>query len=75
MGLRARVQKGRLKLDEPTGLPDGTVIDLALDDEGDDLSISERRQLEAHLQESWTAARRGSVRPAAQILHELRTRR
>ena len=34
--LRARVEKGRLVLDEPTTLPDGTVIDLVVDDEGDD---------------------------------------
>ena len=36
--LRARVQNGRLVLDEPTGLPDGTVVDLVADDEGDDLT-------------------------------------
>jgi hypothetical protein len=35
--LRARVEKGRLVLDEPTTLPEGTVIDLVADDEGDDL--------------------------------------
>ena len=32
--LRARVEKGRLVLDEPTTLPDGTVIDLVADDKG-----------------------------------------
>lgn len=36
--LRARVENGRLVLDEPTTLPEGTVIDLVADDEGDDLS-------------------------------------
>ena len=35
---RARVENGRLVLDEPTTLPEGTVIDLVADDEGDDLT-------------------------------------
>ena len=40
--LRARVEKARLVLDEPTTLPDGTVVDLVADDEGDDLTDDER---------------------------------
>jgi len=36
--LRARVEKGRLVLNEPTTLPDGMVIDLVADDEGDTLT-------------------------------------
>ena len=43
--LRARVEKGRLVLDEPTTLPEGTVVDLVADDEGDDLTNEERRAL------------------------------
>ena len=31
-GLRARVQNGRLVVDEPTALPEGTVLDLVVDD-------------------------------------------
>ncbi len=34
---RAKVHGGRLVLDEPTALPEGSVLDLVLDDEGDDL--------------------------------------
>ena len=34
-----------LVLDEPTNLPEGTVIDLVADDEGDDLTDEERRAL------------------------------
>jgi len=34
---RARVENGaRLVLDEPTTLPEATVVDLVADDEGDD---------------------------------------
>jgi len=43
--LRARVERGRIVLDEPTTLPDGTVLNLVLDDEGDDLSDRDREAL------------------------------
>lgn len=73
--LRARVEKGRLVLDEPTTLPDGTVIDLVADDEGDDLTDEERRALHAALSASWTSAEAGRLRSAAEIIDELRQRR
>jgi hypothetical protein len=72
MALRARVHKGRLILDEPTNLPEGTVIDLAMDDEGDDLTPTERKRLDAQLRRAWVDAKRGRVRPASAILKELR---
>jgi hypothetical protein len=43
--LRLRVEKGRLVLDEPTILQEGTVVDLVADDEGDDPTDEERRAL------------------------------
>jgi hypothetical protein len=43
--LRARVEKGRLVLDEPTTLPEGTVVDLVAADEDDDLTDDERQAL------------------------------
>ena len=73
--LRARVEKGRLVLDEPTTLPDGTVIELVADDEGDDLTDEERRALHEALSASWTSAQAGRFRPASAILDELRQRR
>ena len=42
--LQARVEKGRLVLDQPTTLPDGMVIDLVADDEGDRAILDESRQ-------------------------------
>jgi hypothetical protein len=72
MALRARVHKGRLILDEPTNLPEGTVIDLAMDDEGDDLTLAERRRLEEQLRSGWADAKRGRVRAGSAILKELR---
>jgi hypothetical protein len=73
--LRARVEKGRLVLDEPTTLPDGTVVDLVADDESDDLTDDERRVLHEALSASWKSAEAGGLRPASAILDELRKRR
>jgi hypothetical protein len=73
--LRARVQKGRLVLDEPTTLPEGTVVDLVVDDEGDDLTDEERRALHGALSASWKSAEAGDLRPGSAILDELRRRR
>ncbi len=73
--LRVRVESGRLVLTEPTTLPEGTVIDLVADDEGDNLTDEERRALHAALSASWTSAEAGRCRPATEILDELRQRR
>lgn len=73
--LRARVENGRIVLDEPTTLPDGTVIDLVADDEGDDLSDEERHALHEALSASWESAEAGRLRPASAVLNELRQRR
>ena len=73
--LRARVEEGRLVLDEPTALPEGTVIDLVADDEDDDLTDDERRALHDAISTSWQSAEAGRLRPASEILDELRRRR
>ena len=39
--MKARVDGGRLRLDEPCSLPAGTVLDLVLDDDGDDMDVGE----------------------------------
>jgi hypothetical protein len=73
--LRARVENGRIVLDEPTTLRDGTVIDLVADDEGDDLTDEERRALHEALLASSKSAEAGRLNPASEILDELRKRR
>ncbi|MEQ1567822.1 MAG: hypothetical protein ABMA64_19435 [Myxococcota bacterium] len=45
MSIRASVVAGRLVVDEQTDLPEGTVLDLVLDDEGDNLDEAERSAL------------------------------
>ena len=82
-GFRARVEKGRLVLDEPTTLPEGTVVDLVADDEGDDLTDDEgddltddeRRALHEALSASWKSTETGRLRPVSAILDELCQRR
>jgi predicted DNA-binding antitoxin AbrB/MazE fold protein len=46
--LKARVENGRLRLDEPTDLPDGTEVELVIVGD-DDLSEEERARLHASL--------------------------
>ena len=74
-GFRARVQNGRLVIDEPTDLPEGTVLDLVVDDEGDDLTDEERAALHAAIERSVEDAKAGRVRPAADVVRDLRKRR
>jgi hypothetical protein len=69
------VANGRLVVDETTTLPEETVVDLVADDEGDDLTDVERRALHEALSASWKSAEEGRLRPAAEILDELRRRR
>lgn len=73
--LKAQVRNGRIVLDEPTTLPDGTEIDLVADDEGDDLTDEERRALHETLSASWKSAEAGRLRPASALLDELRKKR
>jgi hypothetical protein len=69
------VEKGRLILDEPTTLPEGTVVDLVVDDEGEDFTDEERRALHVALSASWKSAGAGRLRSASAILNELRQQR
>lgn len=75
MSVRARVVKGRLVVDQPTRLPEGTVLDLVADDEGDPMSEAERKSINARIDSAWRSAGKGKIRPAAALLAELRERR
>lgn len=72
--MRARVQNGRLVLDAPTVLPEGTVLDLVVDDEGDDLDETERAAPNAAISKAWVAVSTGQGRPASEVLSALRKR-
>ena len=73
--LRAKVQNGRLVLDEPTDLPDGTVLELVVDDHGDTLSDAERTLLDDTLSRAWASVQAGHVVPVEEVLAELNDRK
>ncbi len=73
--LRARVTEGRLVLNEPTDLPEGTVFDLVVDDEGDDLDNEDRARLDAAIERAWNQIKSGQSVPAEDVLSNLRNRR
>ena len=69
--LRAEVKNGRLVLDEPTRLPEGTVLELAMADSDDGLDPEERAALHEALAKSWQSARAGRLRPVEDLLEDL----
>jgi hypothetical protein len=72
-GLKARVVNGRLIVDQPTALPEGTELDLTIVEPGDDLDDEERAELHAALARAWESARIGNCSPAEDLLKKLRT--
>jgi hypothetical protein len=67
---KARVQKGRLVLDAPTDLPDGTEVELAVV-HGDDLDDEDRVRLHAALAEAEADEASGRMYDAEDVLGEL----
>jgi hypothetical protein len=74
MTIKARVQAGRLVVDEPTTLPDGTEVELLPLDPGDWLTDEDRHALHAALAESDADVAAGRLVDAAEVLKELRSR-
>jgi hypothetical protein len=75
--LKARVENGRIKLDEPTDLPEGQIIELIPLDEviatdGDDLDDAERAALHRSIDESIDDEEAGNVEDLSKIIAELR---
>jgi hypothetical protein len=75
MSIRAKVSSGGIVVDEPTLLPEGTTLNLVVDDEGDDLDDAERAALDAYLAAAWKSAQAGKLRRADDLVAELRKRR
>jgi predicted DNA-binding antitoxin AbrB/MazE fold protein len=77
--LKARVENGRLKLDEPTDFPEGKVVELVPLEEvvlhgSDDLDDEERAELHAAIREGFEDAKAGRTIDAKQWIAELRSR-
>ena len=73
MTITARVHAGRLVLDEPTTLPEGTQVALLPLDPGDWLNDADRAALHAALEASDADVAAGRLVEAADVLRSLRT--
>jgi hypothetical protein len=71
----AHVKNGRLTLDEPTDLPEGSVVPLEIVDDWDDLDDEERAELHESLRESIEQMNAGQTISLEQALAELRAHR
>jgi hypothetical protein len=74
MTIKARVRDGRLVVDEPTDLPEGTEIELLSLDPGDWLDEADRAALHDSLRQSAVDVAAGRLVDAEDILRELRSR-
>ena len=73
MTIKARVRAGRLVVDEPTELPEGTELELLPLDPGDWLDETDRAALHKALRESDADVAAGRLFEAEEILRELRS--
>jgi hypothetical protein len=74
MTIKARVHAGRLVVDEPTNLPEGTEVELLPLDPGDWLDDEDRAALHAALAQSQADVAAGRLLDAADVLKVLRDR-
>ena len=74
MTIKARVRAGRLIVDEPTDLPEGTELQLLPLDPGDWLDETDRAALHEALRESDADVAAGRLVDAEELLKELRSR-
>jgi hypothetical protein len=73
MTIKARVRGGRLVIDEPTDLPEGTELELLPLDPGDWLDDTDRAALHAALAQSQHDMDAGKLVDAADVLKRLRS--
>ena len=74
MTIKARVHAGRLVVNEPTNLPEGTEVELLPLDPGDWLDDDDRAALHAALAQSEADVKAGRLIDAADVLKGLRGR-
>ena len=70
--LKIRVENGRIKLDEPTDLPEGTELYLVAADIGDELDDEERAALHASIEEAERELDAGQVVSEEELWARLR---
>ena len=74
-GLRARVRKGRLVVDEPTDLPEGAEVELTLVDPNEEMTPEEEARLLASLERGIADAQAGRVVSREELHKRLRSLR
>jgi hypothetical protein len=74
MTIKARVRGGRLVVDEPTNLPEGTEVRLLPLDPGDWLDDADRAALHEALAQSESDVKAGRLVDAADVMKGLRPR-
>ena len=74
MTLKGHVKSGRLVVNEPTDLPEGTEVELLALDPGDWLGDEDRADLHRALGESEADVKSGRLVDAAAVLRELKSR-
>ena len=72
MSVRARVKNGRLIVDEPTDLPEGTELELAPVDGEDGLDDEDRARLHAALERADDQLKAGKYVDGAEVIARLR---
>jgi hypothetical protein len=74
MQLKAVVKQGRIVMDEPTELPEGTELVLAVVDEGDEMDDEERARLHQSLRRSIAQAKAGQLVDGDEVIDRLLAR-
>jgi len=75
--MRAQVRNGHLVIDEPTDLPEGTVVELKVvetEDPWAGMDPEERAELEASIEEGFRDVENGDVGDAREFLAQLRAK-
>jgi hypothetical protein len=72
LNFRGQVHGGRLIVDEPIDLPDGSEVALSVVTDGDDLDGEDREQLHAAIRAGQAELDRGEGIPAADFIAKLR---
>jgi UDP-N-acetyl-D-mannosaminuronate dehydrogenase len=73
--LKAVVKNGRLVIDEPTELPEGTELMLTVVDEADGMDDAERARLHESLRRSIAQAKAGQLVDGDEVIGKLLARR
>jgi hypothetical protein len=73
--LKAHVRSGRIVVDDPTELPEGTEVRLVLPDDGDDFGDEDRAALHRALARGSAGIAAGHTVDALEFLDALDTRR